>query len=142
MPQVVYETDTLSRFGNKARRQQHLRERQSARIRVIAGYGTTPSQSFRAQDGTDLFDPIYRELADNAFAGLRDIAAGICGAKIHQVVELPEGTPLCQLGRLAELVKAARAQHSDLPACCRIVKELGQRETLQQQLADQMKIIL
>ena len=139
---IEYDTDTLSRFGSKVKQRQCLQEQQSKRRRAIVGYASAPSQTACAKDGTTLFDPIYRELADNAFAGLRDIAAGICGAKVHQVVELPEGTPQSHLGNLADRVRTARSQHTNLPPCCRVVKEIGRRETLQQQLADQVRAAL
>jgi hypothetical protein len=139
---IDYDTDTLSRQGSRTRRRQHLQEQRSASHRVIAGYASEPSKIARAKDGTPLFDPIYRELTDNAFDGLRDIAAGICGVKVHNVVELPQGTAKNLLGYLADCVKLARESHSDLPPCCRMVKELGQRETLQTQLADQVKMVL
>jgi hypothetical protein len=139
---IDYDTDSRSVPPRLARRTRHTGDAELQRRRVIVGYASEPSQTFRAQDGTALFDPIYQELADNAFAGLRDIAAGICGAKVHQVVELPEGTPQSHLGNLADRVRAARSQNTDLPPCCRLVKEIGQRETLQQQLADQVRMAL
>lgn len=139
---IDYDTDSRSVPPRLARRSRRTDATELPRRHVIVGYTSEPSQSVRAKDGTDIFDPIYHELADNAFAGLRDIAAGICGAKVHQVVELPEGTPASHLGNLADRVKAAKQQHTDLPPCCRVVKEIGQRETLQQQLADQVKMAL
>ena len=133
MPALTsYDGDTLSippRLAAHRARQHHQRrlERPTPR-RVIVGYYSEPSQTVRAQDGTDLYDPITVELEPGVFAGLREVAAGICGMQVHQVVELPEGTPQSQLGRLAEIVKAKRAGHNDLPPCCRVVKELGKRE--------------
>ena len=133
MPATIsYEGDTLSippRLAAHRARQRHQRhlERPATRT-VIVGYASEPSQTVRAQDGTALYDPITVELEPGVFAGLREVAAGICGMQVHQVVELPEGTPQSQLGRLAEIVKAKRTGRSDLPPCCRVVKELGKKE--------------
>ena len=139
---IDYDTDSRSVPPRLARRTRRTDTTELQRRHVIVGYASEPSRTVRAYDGTVLFDPIYIELAGNAFAGLRDIAAGICGAKVHQVVELPEGTPPSHLGHLADRVRAARSQHNELPPCCRVIKELGQRETLQQQLADQVRMVL
>ena len=144
MPQPIHhDSDTLSLpprlAAHHARKRRH-QERPAPRL-VIVGYAPEPSRTVRAQDGTDLFDPIYQELEPGVFAGLREVVAGICGVKVYKVVELPEGTPLAQLGRLAELVKSAREQHTELPPCCRVVKELGQRESIQQQLEGRTPIV-
>ena len=133
MPALTsYEGDTLSippRITAHRARQHHQRrlERPEPR-RVIVGYASEPSQTVHAQDGTALYDPITTELEPGVFAGLREVAAGLCGMQVHQVVELPEGTPQSQLGRLAEIIKAKRVDRGELPPCCRIVKELGKRE--------------
>nr|WP_309698123.1 hypothetical protein [Armatimonas sp.] len=135
MPQPIHhDSDTLSlppRLAAHRARQHHQRQLERPATRtVIVGYASEPSQNVRAQDGTALYDPITVELEPGVFAGLREVAAGICGMQVHQVVELPEGTPQSQLGRLAEIVKAKRAGRNDLPPCCRVVREIGKREKM------------
>ena len=129
---ITYDCDTLSLYprlaAHRARQRHQRRLERPAPRTVIVGYASEPSQTVRAQDGTPLYDPITVELEPGVFASLREVAAGICGMQVHQVVELPEGTPQSQLGRLAEIVNAKRAGRSDLPSCCRVVKELGKRE--------------
>lgn len=130
---ITYAEDTLSLPPRLAahraqRRRQDRQDTRPATRRVIVGYTAEPSPTARAQDGTPLYDPIVRELEPGVFAGLREVAAGICGMQVHQVVELPEGTPQSQIPRLAEIVKEKRAGRRDLPPCCRVVKELGKRE--------------
>lgn len=73
-----------------ARRPRRARQvSQSVRQRVIVGYSTTPSATHRAADGSPLFDPIVRELSQDAWDGLHEVAANIVGAKLHRVLAAP-----------------------------------------------------
>ena len=81
------ETQPPAHVATRRPRVRQPRQSAPVRRRVIVGYSSEPTHQL--PDGSPLFDPIFRELAEDAFEGLHEIAANIVGAKLHRVLAAP-----------------------------------------------------
>jgi hypothetical protein len=124
---------------------------------VIVGYSSEPTHVL--PDGSPLFDPIFRELAEDAFEGLHEIAANIVGAKLHRVLAPPSSDSdtaafakvvaeqmafrdsllnQSACGIITEAALSVLQEMPEIPLGCRVQKAAGQPDPLRQLEAERI----
>lgn len=141
------------------RRPRTRQPRQVAKPRRTVIIGYEPSTTHRAHDGTELYDPIVRELPADAWDGLHEIAANIVGAKLHRVLAPPSvesDTPefakivaqqmayresllnQSACGIITEQALSMLQEMPEIPLGCRIEKAAGQPDPRKQVEAERI----